>query len=233
MIFPVLELESVVQVNDKTRLSALKSYKTPDEDDISKIEIKPDSESDFITVTDTSFLDWQYATEGEKTVTVKITLGEGDNEKIAQASKIIKVLTAEQDYLYSDDSMLTSREPDILKWVSEGRSSFLNVHREAQIQILSWLDERGYTTCDGNKITKELFVDKTEVRDWSKFLTLKLIFEGIHNSVDDVFMQKADGYAADMESARNRAFLRYKFGTDSESNDIATTAFNSIRLERR
>jgi len=42
MIFGVLELEKVIQIDDRTRLDASKSYTTPDEGDITLIEIQPE-----------------------------------------------------------------------------------------------------------------------------------------------------------------------------------------------
>lgn len=73
MIFPVLKLEDVVQVNDQTRLDATKSYKTPDEAAITLVEIEPELEAGFIDVTSSKYLDYQYSSDGDKDVTVRIT----------------------------------------------------------------------------------------------------------------------------------------------------------------
>jgi hypothetical protein len=51
MIFPLVESEPIVQVSDKTRLSAVKSFKSNDEPAISLVEIEPESGSGFINVT--------------------------------------------------------------------------------------------------------------------------------------------------------------------------------------
>ena len=51
MIFPVLELEKTVQLNDKTRLDGRKSYTTPEEAAISLVEIQPEAGQPFFTVT--------------------------------------------------------------------------------------------------------------------------------------------------------------------------------------
>ena len=65
-MFPRLLTEKKVQVNDRTRIDASKSFGF---DTIDLIEIRPEVGADLITVdgrdTD-AFLDWQYATPGNK-----------------------------------------------------------------------------------------------------------------------------------------------------------------------
>jgi hypothetical protein len=59
MIFPVLEVEELVQEKDKTRLNALKSYVSGDTA-ITSIEITPDKLATPVDATADGFLDWQY-----------------------------------------------------------------------------------------------------------------------------------------------------------------------------
>ena len=223
--FGVLEVEPIVQVGDKTRMDYSKSYPSKE---ISFYEISFDGTLYFET-SGGSF-DCQFDTNEEKTVYLRIT--DLDDIKTVSTKKI-KVLSKEEDALFSDDSDLTAHEPDILKYVAQGRNSFLNIHREAQLRILETLDQDGYTTFDGKKITKEAFVDKTEVRSWSKFLTLQLIFEGLSNAIDDIFSQKAKKYESDAYRAKNRAYLRYDFNKDGELTTGETLVFSSIDLVRR
>ena len=56
-IFPNAELEEVVQVDDKTRLDARKSFVSKDEADVTLIEVEPEAGSGFIDVTGSSFKD--------------------------------------------------------------------------------------------------------------------------------------------------------------------------------
>lgn len=209
MIFPHLEYESTVQVNDRTRLDATKSFTTQDQAAVTKIEIDPGTGS-FInitpsTATDTTqwYLDYQWDSAGSKTVRLRITAGTTET-----ISRTVTVVTEAADALFSTDQALASHEPDILKWVKAGRNTFKDVHRAAQTEILDWLDEKGYVDTNGNKLTKAAIVDTTEVRQWAKFMALRMIFEGIQNAEDDVFQKKADAYGAKEASHRNRAILR-------------------------
>jgi hypothetical protein len=143
-----------------------------------------------------------------------ILLTIGDGSTTATKTKYVNVFSVAGDNLFSDDTDLTKHEPDILKWIPDGRSSFMNVHRRSQELILAWLDEKGYTDVYGDKFDKFDLVDIEEVKQWSVFMTLRLIFEGISNAIDDIFAEKAKRYLVLEESARNRAIIR--IDTDNE-----------------
>lgn len=228
MIFPVLKLEDVLQVNDRTRLDATATYITPDEAPITLIEIEPEASAGFIDITSTQFLDWQYPTDGVKSVTLRVTTDGGPESY----SEDITVLTAVADKLFSGDKELTPYEPNILSWVREGRNSFLDVHRAAQDRILTYLDENRIWDIEGNRLTKEDIIDIQEVNDWSKFMVLKLIFEGVSNALDDIFFEKANRYKAMEVKARNRAAIRLDRDGDGEE-DIQKTDLRSVGLFRR
>lgn len=228
MIFPTLELEQTLQVDDRTRLSAEKSYITPDENAITLIEIEPEAGSGFIDVTSSRYLDWQYSTDGSKLVTVRVTT---DGSPVT-FSRTLPVLSVADDRLFSSDSELLPYEPNLLEWVREGRNSFLDVHRAAQDRILSWLDENRIWDEQGNRLTKEDITDLEEVNDWSKFMTLRLIFEGLSNAVDDIFHEKALRYMEMESKARNRAALRLDRDNDGET-DVIKTDLRSMGLYRR
>ena len=61
-----------------------------------------------------------------------------------------------------------------------------------------------------------------EVNDWSKFLTLKMIFEGLSNATDDIFHEKASRYAEMAFQASNRAQLRL----DKDGDSVAEPAID-------
>lgn len=228
MIFPTLELEQVLQVDDRTRLNASKSYTTPDESAITLVEIEPEAGSGFVNVTSDRFLDWQYSTDGSKLVTVRITT---DGSPVT-FSKTLAVLSVADDKLFSSDSELLPYEPNLLDWVREGRNSFLDIHRAAQDRILSWLDENRIWDSEGNRLTKDNITDLDEVNDWSKFMTLRLIFEGLSNAIDDIFHQKALRYMEMESKARNRAALRLDRDNDGNTDQIKTD-LRSVGLYRR
>ncbi len=228
MIFPVLELEQVVQVDDRTRLDGLKAYTTPDEAAITLVEIEPDAGAGYIDVTSNRYLDWQYSTDGDKTVTLRITT-DGAPQSI---SRTLSVLSVVDDRLFSSDAELLPYEPQILQWTREGRNSFLDVHRAAQDRILGWLDEHRIWDNQGNRLTKEDITDIQEVNDWSKFMTLRLIFEGLSNAIDDIFHEKAIRYGEMEVQARNRAALRLDRDNDGITDEIKQD-MRSVGIYRR
>lgn len=228
MIFAVLELEGVLQVEDMTRLDASKSYATPDEAAITLIEIQPEASASFYDVTTDKYLDYQYSTDGEKVITCRVTT---DGSPVS-TTKTITVVTSVEDKLFSSDSELTPYEPHILQWTREGRNSFLDVHRASQDRILKWLDENRIWDTEGNRLTKDAIIDLEEVNDWSKFMTLKFIFEGLSNATDDIFHEKALRYEGMMIQARNRAALRLDRDGDGQE-DTTKLDMRSIGMFRR
>lgn len=226
-IFPRLELEDVLQVNDKTRLSANKTFISPGEADITLIEIEPEAGAGFIDVTANKYLDWQYATAGNKVVSVRVTTDGAPTS----FTKTISVLSEADDKLFSGDAELVPHEPDIMNYVPDGRASFLNVHRLSQDRILAWLDENRIWGTNGAKLTKANIFDLSEVNDWSKFLTLKFIFEGLSNQIDDIFADKARRYDAMMQDARGRAALRLDLDEDG-AEDIKQDMLSFTMVRR-
>lgn len=215
MIFGALELEDVVQVSDKTRLNATKSFISKDNAAVTLVEIQPEASESFITVTGTSYKDWylDWAYSGAtRTVTVSLRITAGT---VSTFTKSISVVTSASDYLFSSDQDLVALEPDILKWVPDGRASYLNVHRAAQKKIMDWLNESGIEDQSGNKLTKAALVDIDEVKSWSRDLTLSLIFKGLQNAVDDVFASKAKYYESESLKRQNRAKLRLDLDGDA------------------
>jgi len=192
-------------------------------------------DTDYIDVTGASssdwYLDWEYGTDSGSpyTVTCRVTT---DGVPVT-STDTIEVISAADDTLFSDDTDLIMHEADILKWVPSGRNSFLNIHRRAQERILAWLDEGGYTDSDGNRITKAAILDLQEVKEWSLFMTLRLIFEGISNAVDDVFDQKAKKYASREKEARSRDKLRIDFDGDGVIDTGEYFTIESPVLRRR
>lgn len=231
-VFPVLEAESTLQIGDKTRLSGTKSFVSKDNVAVTLVEIEPEAGAGFIPVTGTSYkdwyLDWVYA-GATRTVVASLRVTAGG---VATTTKSVSLLTAASDYLFSTDADLVAIEPDILKWVPEGRTTFINVHREAQIKILDWLDEAGITNVDGDRLTKDRLRDLDEVRSWSKYMVLSLIFRGIYNSVDDVFVDKAKFYASLAKDKSSRTKLRLDIdgdGATSVAEDFVTLSRDLVR----
>lgn len=220
MIFPSLEIESVLQVNDRTRLSAVKTYASKDGPAIAKVEIEPEAGAGFVNVTGASFkdwyTDWEYATAGAKVLTLRI------NDPTLPVTKTfgLTVLTAAADNLFASDSDLTQEEPDVLRYVKAGRNSYKDVHREAQSQIIDLLNRKGYRTTDGSAISKVNVVDLLQVREMAKYLALAIIFEGQSNQVGDVYEIKSLNYRSKYETATQRQII----GLDLSGDNVADTA---------
>lgn len=214
-IFGKLEIEKVVQVNDKTRLNGDKSFVSTGEAAISLLEIEPSAGAGFIDVTSKQYLDWQYDTPGDITISLRITT---DSTPITIISTI-SVLSEADDKLFSDDSEIMPYEPQVLEWVRSGRNSFKDVHRASQDRILKYLDENKFWDINGDPLTKAAIIDINEVNDWSKFMTLKLIFEGLSNATDDIFHEKSLRYRDLERTARDRAVLRVDTNGDGDNTD--------------
>jgi hypothetical protein len=222
MIFPHLDFEKIVQVNDKTRLDAGKTFLSPDSNPIQVLEIRPENSDIFYNVTTAKFLDWSYATDGEKVVTLRITTGVNNLtlDTPVEFQYQLNVLSEEDDNLFSNDNDLVQYEDDILKYIRKGRNSFLDKHRAAQSFIISELDRRRIVNSDGTRITKDQIKDIEEVREWSRFYTLYIIFRGISNAVDDIFGQKAMSYLKRSQEAQNFAVIRLDLNKDGDINPL-------------
>lgn len=226
--FPVLETESKVQVSDKTRLDATKTYIVGAT--ISLVEIEPEALAGFNTVTTNKYLDWGYSTSGSKTVTLRVT---DSLSNVTTTTATIEVLTAAEDKLFSTDQDLKLHESDILKYIPPGRSSYLNLHRQAQTIILETLDRRGFTDINGNKYTVDSVTDLTEVKEWSRYETLRLIFDSLWNNENDLYYAKARHYEKLASQAKERQILRLDQDGDGETSLGEGARLTVIKLERR
>jgi len=233
-IFPKIECDDVVQVSDKFRIDCTKSYLSKGEAAISLVEIEPEVGSGFIAVTGSPiaaknwFLDWEYAASGVKTVGVRVTT----NAVPVTLTTQVEVVTAEDDKLFSSDSDLVSIEHNILKYVPEGRSSFKYIHREAQKQILEWLYINGFRGTGNTRLTKENVIDVSEVRFWSKYLALRLIFQDLSNAPEDVFDKKSKLYQRDEHKWRENSGLKLDFNGDGVQGAYESANMTTRNLVR-
>lgn len=233
-IFGNIETEATVQVNDKTRINCTKTFLSKDEAAITLVRIKPSGTDSFITVSGVTplykdfFLDWEYATAGQKVITLEITTDGSPVEYLAA----IDVVSVADDKLLSSDKDLTAVEPDILKWVPQGRNSFLNVHRKSQQLILDWLDSIRIWRNDGSKLTKADLSLTDDLKQLSIYTTLELIYMGISNKVDDVFLAKSREYRGKALDIKNRGRIQADFdgnGTLDSNDSVDMRSFNLVR----
>lgn len=239
-LFPALTFETVLQIEEKTRLDAGRSFVTNSEN-VTDILIQPTPLEAFISVynggdSDKWNLDWAYETDDIFDISVKIVADSG--EKTKTYSSGINVLTVEIDALLSTDNDLMPFEPKIERYLPRGKNSFIYAHRKAQERILAYLDEQRMWKSDSSRYNKlDLYTVtdpefKDQFRQWSTFETLLIIFESFQVSSGDIFNEKKSEYTELRNSARNRSALRLDQNGDGELDavpyDIRTT-----RLYRR
>jgi len=230
-IFGKLRVEPTLQVNDLTRLSGIATTVSKDEAAITLVEIEPEAGNGFIDVSNAGalnstnwFLDWAYTTDGTKTVSLRVTTDGAPS----LFNATIEVLTKADDKLFSIDDDLVRHEPDILNWIVPGRNSYLDIHRRAQNLIIDYFRINGLRLQDGSKVSKNELLDISEVKEWSTFLTLKLIFEGRSNEIDDIFAQKASKYESMMIDARESVFRDYDFNADGNIDPNEQNIQNNV-----
>jgi len=219
-IFPVLKFESTVQIGDQTRLDASKSF-TNEGESITQTEIDPGSGT-YIDVTSLKYLDTAYAAAGDQTIRVRIN---GTDEKSYTAAAVDEV------YL-SDDSTLEVHEPEIVRYVRDGRNSYQDVHRRIRDMCLDWLDSNRYWDKNGDRYTADDLIDKQDFKEWATLWALQLIFEGLSDKVDDKWMQKAQVYKSMALDARERGTYRLDYNQNGEIDDAEREDNWSKRITR-
>ena len=225
MIFPKLRYEKIIQENDKLRLDASQSFATASET-IEDVLIKPEDTESFISVFNTDskrwYLDWAYDEDELKVVTVRVVTDNGDKEREFS----LEVISEENDALLSSDQDLFPYEPNIYRYLPQGKSSFIYAHRAAQSKILAYLDEQRIWKQNSKAYTKEDLVNvedvefKDQFKMWSTFQTLLIIFESAQVSTNDLFQQKRMEYEKEMRIHRNRASLRLDSNGDGKLDPI-------------
>lgn len=166
-------------------------------------------------------------------LTRTITVETGDGSNTQSETRQVKVYSKNGDALFSSDADLISHEPDIINWLPAGKSTFNFVHREAQELIIAWLDENGYVDVFADKFDINDFIDPEEARQWSKFMVLRIIFQGISNAVDDIHNDKRKVYKGLESEHRNRAVLRIDIDDDGKVDTFEDIHVGTGRIFRR
>lgn len=206
MIFINCITEELVQVNDKTRIDISKSFVSGDA--ITEIEIKPETTENFISVFSLDqndwFLDWSYATDGEKTISVRAQ----DGTSTITQTFTINVITEANDNLYSSDAQIFAIESELKNYIPDGRNSYKNLHREAQSRILNYLDRKRIWAEDGSPLNKNQINLNREVQKWSLYETIFMIYSDLFISVGDKFAEKVNQYKSLRNYERDRGAIR-------------------------
>lgn len=229
MIFPILQFDEITQNQEKIRLDASKSFVSPDNAAIVTIKIKPEASAPLIDVTSTGFLDWVYVSAEAKVVRLEIF--DGTNTEILE--KDLFVVNDAEDMLFSSDKDLTSYEPDILQWLPDGKSTFNYAHRTAQTNILEWLDAIRVWKKDGERVEKQDILRINDVKQMSIFWTLAIIFMGIRNQNEDVFLAKASEYMKKVEMIKGRGRIQIDINGNGTLEKEEMLDLKSFRIRRR
>lgn len=223
MIFFNVVTESIVQVDDMTRIDATKIQVTPDEGNITLVRISPDNGTTWFDVTSTNsdkwFLDWAFSANAEQTIKVEVTT---DSSVATEKDYTLTSISIEDDCLFSSDEDLEILEPEIKCYLKRGRCSFLDVHRMSKKIIMDWLQRQiQVKDCDGGVprklVDKDLFC-KEEIKTWSIYQSLLIIFRGLSNQTDDVFRDKLNDYREEMNAARARAEVTVDVNQDGTAD---------------
>lgn len=225
-LFPLLRTDEKVQIGDKFRFDASKSFVAPI-GVITKYEFDPNNTAIWIDAGTTSYLDWVYTTAGPKTCNLRITSG-----STAVVAVTLTAVTSSADALFSNDSDLIEIEPTIMKYLPAERSSFKYAHRRAQKHLLDSFDQHRIYVNDGTRISTVHLLDVQEVKNWSTLQTLSYIFDGLSNATDDVFSKKAKLYRGKSDSAMHLA-LRYDYNQDDEITESETRDLFTTEMVRR
>jgi hypothetical protein len=232
MIFLSCNREKIVQINDKTRIDASKSFVSGSV--ITDILIKPEASESFVSVYNISqdkwFLDWAYSTDGEKTITIQAT----DGVNVITQDFKLNVISEVDDNLYSDDSELFSLETELKRYIPIGRNSFKHIHREAQSRILNFLDRKRIWNDNGTPYTKEQVNLIGELSKWSLYECLFMIYTDLFISVGDKFAEKVNQYKELRNYERDRGAIRIdKNGNGTYDDGTDFQELKSFRLIKR
>ncbi|MDH3324067.1 MAG: hypothetical protein OEL89_00350 [Candidatus Peregrinibacteria bacterium] len=219
-MFAVLNFESILRVNDKTRLDASGSYGGT----ITQLEIETDTAAGYIDVTTDGYLDFEYSTAGTKAVTVRVN---GVDTK----SYDIEVLAAVDDIHFSNDQDLLQHRGEILRFTKDGRNSFLDKHRLSRDLIMEYINQSGIKKTDLTDYAVSDIVNLNEVKQWSVFMTLSLIMQEMSNQIDDIFWRDYLEFKKQMDYYKD---LTFKFlDLNNDSYEDKSTYVRSVEIAFR
>jgi hypothetical protein len=227
MMFPIISAEPSVRASEKTRIDGSKSFSSVEGEIVSMSVVV---EGNTIDITENKYLDWCFKYPSQYTVKIIVSDATSPTPLTEEVSATITVMSKEEDNLLSEDSDLLAYEPDLYRYLPAGRSSFADVGRVARDRILSWLDEHRIWDSNGDRLTLSALMSKVEFKDWSRFASLRIIFEAQSNSIDDIFSAKALKYSKLEDACKARSAVRI----DSDGDGVEDTRqeIGSIRIIR-
>lgn len=228
MLFPKIDTDKLVQINDMFRISGINSFATAGEE-ITEINVYPDHTNNPGIVFDVYevdqecwFLDWAYSTAADYTIRLELkTLAD-----TVTVDHDISAISEEDDNLYSSDQMIYAYETELRQHLPEGRNSWKYLHRKAQEEILDYLYRNGKLSEDGTAITKDQIKTESKLEKWSTFETMILIYQDLKTSNAAAFNEKLVDYSAKRNEARKRYLIDYDSNRDGiiDEDDQTTSS---------
>lgn len=229
--FGIIKSDEKVFVGDKINFDFSQSFVTPDESLATPTnhEASFDGGATWIDVSNKKNIDFIYLTVGTKTVNLRITTTAGNTIFM----KTVSALDLAAQKLFSADSDLYRYEPEIDKLLPKKWSSWNLVHLESQKYFMDWLDEKRLFNDNGEKYVVNDLNDRDQVRQFSIFKTLELIYSGTFNAVGDIYSAKRDKY----RELANEKLAKSQIALDTNKNGLADenerTDLNTVNLVRR
>lgn len=217
-IFGIIKSDDVVFSGDKIRIDASESFLAPNLTFATvSHEVSVDGGATWYNITGPKkYVDWIFSTSGTKTISLRLSTTEPASEIFTKDITVLNLATAN---LFSNDSDLYQYETDINQYLPKKWSSWNLIHLAAQKHIVDWLDEKRIFAQDGTKYTQADLLDKSEVRQFSIFKTLELIFASNYTIVGDIFSSKRDKYRELANEKASRAQISLDFNKDTINND--------------
>lgn len=216
-IFGVLKSDDKIFSGDKIRFDASESFLAPALVFATvSHEISVDAGVTWFDISKNKIVDWIFTTAGTKTISLRVSTTQPASQVFTKDITVIDLTTAN---LFSNDSDLYEYETDIDQYLPKKWSSWNLVHLAAQKHIIDWLDEKRIFAFNGTKYSASDLLDKAEVRQFSIFKTLELIFASNSNIVGDIFSIKRDKYRELANEKAARAQITLDFNKDTINND--------------
>ena len=213
--FGIIKSDDKVFTGDKIRFDFRQSFVTPDEQLATPTshEASFDGGLNWIDVTKDKFVDFIYSTAGTKTVQLRITTQTGNDI----VSKTVTALDLTAQKLFSNDSDLYQYEPEIDSLLPKKWSSWNMIHLEAQKFFIDWLDEKRIFNEQKEKYQVSDLLDRDQVRQFSIFKVLELIYSGENNVAGDLYQLKRDKY----RELCNEKLAKSQISLDFNKNGVA------------
>lgn len=227
MLFPKIDTDILIQINDMFRISAVNSFATAGEE-ITEVNIYPDFVGNPAGVYDVYeieqdcwHIDWAYEVAGDYSIKLEIKTATETKEIIHE----IKAMTEEEDNLLSTDQDVYGYENELKRYLPEGRNSWKYIHRKAQEEILDYLYRNGKLSEEDTAITKDQLKPESKLTKWSTFEAMILIYQDLKTSNAEAFNEKLVDYSAKRNEARKRYIIEFDSNRDGQidEEDYTTT----------